>query len=61
SNLHQCDPSKPHIYFAKLANIHSPILLLQLRSAHAVVVQSAKLAKEVLQTQDLNFCYRPPN
>ncbi|KAL2893027.1 Cytochrome P450 83B1 [Bienertia sinuspersici] len=58
-NLHQYDPSKPHIYFAKLANIHGPIFSLQFGSVQVVVVHSAKLAKEVLQTQDLNFCYRP--
>ncbi|XP_021759818.1 cytochrome P450 83B1-like [Chenopodium quinoa] len=59
-NLHQFDPSKPHIYFAKLAKIYGPILSLRFGTAHALVVQSAKTAKEVLQTQDLNFCYRPP-
>lgn len=58
-NLHKFDPSKPHIYFDKLAKIYGPILSLRFGSAPAVVVQSAKIAKEVLQTQDLNFCYRP--
>ncbi|XP_021729908.1 cytochrome P450 83B1-like [Chenopodium quinoa] len=58
-NLHQFDPSKPHIYFAKLAKIYGPILATRFGSAQAVVVQSAKTAKEVLHTQDLNFCYRP--
>ncbi|XP_021729910.1 cytochrome P450 83B1-like isoform X2 [Chenopodium quinoa] len=58
-NLHQFDPSKPHIYFAKLAKIYGPILTTRFGTTPAVVVQSAKTAKEVLHTQDLNFCYRP--
>ncbi|KNA14703.1 hypothetical protein SOVF_104570 isoform A [Spinacia oleracea] len=59
-NLHQYDTSKPHVYFANLAKIYGPILSLRLGTLPVVVVQSAKLAKEVLQTQDLNFCSRPP-
>ncbi|XP_021759822.1 cytochrome P450 83B1-like isoform X1 [Chenopodium quinoa] len=58
-NLHQFNPLKPHIYFAKLAKIYGPILTTRFGSTPAVVVQSAKTAKEVLHTQDLNFCYRP--
>lgn len=58
-NLHQFDPSKPQIYFAKLANTYGPIFTLRFGSTPVVVVQSAKTAKEVLHTQDLNFCYRP--
>lgn len=59
-NLHQYDPSKPHIYFANLAKIYGPILSLRFGRVPVVVIQSAKLAKEVLQTQDRNFCSRPP-
>ncbi|XP_021759644.1 cytochrome P450 83B1-like [Chenopodium quinoa] len=59
-NLHQYNPSNPHIYFANLAKIYGPILSLRFGRVPVVVVQSAKLAKEVLQTQDLNFCSRPP-
>ncbi|XP_021851135.2 6,7,8-trihydroxycoumarin synthase [Spinacia oleracea] len=59
-NLHQFDTSNPHVYFANLAKTHGPILSIRLGSIPVVVVQSAKLAKEVLQTQDLNFCSRPP-
>ncbi|KAL2892850.1 Cytochrome P450 83B1 [Bienertia sinuspersici] len=58
-NLHQFDASKPHVYFAELAKTYGSILGLQFGRVPVVVVQSAKLAKEVLQTQDLNFCNRP--
>ncbi|KAL2892867.1 Cytochrome P450 83B1 [Bienertia sinuspersici] len=59
-NLHQFDFSKPHIYLSNLAKIYGPILSMQFGSVPAVVVQSAKLAKEVLKTQDQHFCKRPP-
>ncbi|XP_010670999.1 6,7,8-trihydroxycoumarin synthase [Beta vulgaris subsp. vulgaris] len=58
-NLHQFDASKPHVYFTELGKIHGPIFSLRFGSKQVVVVQSAKLAKEVLQTQDRNFCGRP--
>ncbi|XP_074282445.1 cytochrome P450 83B1-like [Silene latifolia] len=59
-NLHQYDFSRPHVYLAKLAKTYGSVVSLQLGYAPIVVIQSAKLAKEVLQTQDLNFCSRPP-
>lgn len=58
-NLHQFDASKPHVYFGNLAKIYGPILSFRFGRVPIVVVQSAKLAKEVLQAQDLNFCNRP--
>ncbi|XP_074265509.1 cytochrome P450 83B1-like [Silene latifolia] len=58
-NLHQYDFSKPHLYLAKLAKTYGPIVSLRVGCAQMVVVQSANLAKEVLKTQDLNFCARP--
>lgn len=59
-NLHQFDSSKPHVYFAELAKIYGPILSLRFGCVPVIVVQSAKLAEEVLKKQDLNFCSRPP-
>lgn len=59
ANLHHFDPSKPHEYFAKLARIYGPILSFPIMNQPMVVIQSAKLAKEVLKTQDLIFCGRP--
>ncbi|XP_074279352.1 cytochrome P450 83B1-like [Silene latifolia] len=58
-NLHQFDPFKPHICLAKLGKIYGPISSLRLGNVPFIVVQSAKIAKEILQTQDLNFCSRP--
>ena len=58
-NLHQFDASAPHLYFSKLAKTYGPILSLRFGCRSAVVIQSAALAKEVLKTQDHNFCTRP--
>ncbi|XP_074306945.1 cytochrome P450 83B1-like [Silene latifolia] len=58
-NLHQYDFAAPHEYFAKLGKVYGPIVGLTLGQKPFVVVQSAELAKEVMQTQDLNFCSRP--
>ncbi|XP_021759829.1 cytochrome P450 83B1-like, partial [Chenopodium quinoa] len=58
-NLHQFNFLKPHLSFAKLAKIYGPIYTLRFVSKNVVVIQSSTMAKEVLQTQDLNFCHRP--
>ncbi|KAM3327260.1 5-OH-xanthotoxin synthase [Capsicum chacoense] len=58
-NLHQFDSLNPHLYFWKLSKIYGNIFSLKLGSSTMVVISSAKLAKEVLKTQDLVFCSRP--
>ncbi|KAH9620435.1 hypothetical protein KSS87_004127 [Heliosperma pusillum] len=58
-NLHQYDVATPHEYFAKLGKVYGPVIGLTLGHVPVVVVQSAEMAKEVMQTQDLNFCSRP--
>ncbi|MCD7472188.1 hypothetical protein HAX54_013196 [Datura stramonium] len=58
-NVHQFDSSAPHIYFWKLSKKYGKIFSLKLGSTPIVVVSSAKLAKEVMKTQDLAFCSRP--
>ncbi|MCD7472199.1 hypothetical protein HAX54_013207 [Datura stramonium] len=58
-NLHQFDSLTPHLYFWKLSKKYGKIFTLRLGSASMVVVSSAKLAKEVLKTQDLVYCSRP--
>ncbi|KAH0638197.1 hypothetical protein KY289_038112 [Solanum tuberosum] len=58
-NLHQFDSLTPHIYFWKLTKIYGKIFTLKFGSTPIVVISSAKLAKEVLKTQDLVFCSRP--
>ncbi|XP_074301543.1 6,7,8-trihydroxycoumarin synthase-like [Silene latifolia] len=58
-NLHQYDITSPHEYFAKLGKVYGPVVGLTFGQVPVVVVQSAEMAKEVLKTQDLNFCSRP--
>ncbi|CAN4090821.1 unnamed protein product [Withania somnifera] len=58
-NLHQYDSLTPHLYYWKLSKKYGKIFSLKLGSTPMVVVSSAKLAKEVLKTQDLVFCSRP--
>ncbi|TMW82257.1 hypothetical protein EJD97_006400 [Solanum chilense] len=58
-NLHQFDGLTPHIYFWKLSKKYGKIFSLKLGSTSMIVVSSAKIAKEVLKTQDLVFCSRP--
>ena len=43
---------KPHTSLANLANVHGPIMRLKLGQVTTIVISSATLAKEVLQTHD---------
>ncbi|XP_021758643.1 cytochrome P450 83B1-like [Chenopodium quinoa] len=58
-NLHQFEPSNTHVYYSKLGKTYGPIFALRLMSKPMVVIQSAKLAQEIFQTHDKNFCNRP--
>ncbi|KAM0060373.1 putative cytochrome P450 [Helianthus debilis subsp. tardiflorus] len=58
-NLHQLDQSSLHTSLWNLTKPYGPIVTLRIGFHSAVVVSSASLAKEVLKTQDLNFCGRP--
>ncbi|XP_006358823.1 cytochrome P450 83B1-like [Solanum tuberosum] len=58
-NLHQYDSLNPHLYFWKLSQKYGKIFSLTIGSSTMIVISSAKLAKEVLKTQDLTFCSRP--
>ncbi|KAK8707014.1 hypothetical protein V6N13_058083 [Hibiscus sabdariffa] len=49
---------KSHRSLVKLAQIHGPVMSLQLGSLFTVVVSSETMAKEVLLKQDLMFCNR---
>ncbi|KAJ9147811.1 hypothetical protein P3X46_029930 [Hevea brasiliensis] len=49
---------QPHKSLAKLAKIHGPLMSLRLGRVTTVVISSATLAKEVLQTLDLTFSDR---
>ena len=57
-NLHQFDSLAPHIYFSKLSKKYGKVFSLRFGSTPIVVISSAKLAKQVLKTQDLAFCSR---
>ncbi|GMH09466.1 hypothetical protein Nepgr_011307 [Nepenthes gracilis] len=50
--------SKPHKSLAKLAQKHGPLMTLQLGQATTMVVSSAGIAKQVLQTNDISFSNR---
>ncbi|KAD2805910.1 hypothetical protein R6Q59_029076 [Mikania micrantha] len=58
-NLHQIDQSSLHTSLWNLTKPYGPIVSLRFGFNSAVVISSASLAKEILQTQDLVFCDRP--
>ncbi|KAJ4721021.1 putative Cytochrome P450 [Melia azedarach] len=58
-NLHQFDISRPQVSFWELAKRYGPLMSLRLGSVPTLVVSSAKFAKEILKTHDLQFCSRP--
>lgn len=59
-NLHQLAKAPiPHVFLSHLSKTHGPLLRLNLGSIPIIVISSAKLAKEVLKTQDSLFCSRP--
>ena len=49
---------KPHQSLAKLAEIHGPVMRLKLGQVTTIIISSADMAKEVLQTHDLLFSDR---
>ncbi|GKV18471.1 hypothetical protein SLEP1_g28847 [Rubroshorea leprosula] len=58
-NLHQLDNSSPHIYLYQLSQKYGPLMSLKLGFRQTLVVSSAKMAKEVLKTHEIDFCSRP--
>ncbi|KAK2971482.1 hypothetical protein RJ640_020888 [Escallonia rubra] len=58
-NLHQLDNSDLQRYLWQLSKKYGPIMSLRLGFVPALVISSAKMAKEVLKTHDLVFCSRP--
>ncbi|KAF2324661.1 hypothetical protein GH714_016001 [Hevea brasiliensis] len=59
-NLFQLDNSNVQKYLWQLSNQYGPLMSLRLGLKQTLIVSSAKMVKEVLKTQDLEFCNRPP-
>lgn len=59
-NLLQFDRAEPLTYLRRLSDKYGPLTYLRHGSAPTLVVSSAELAKQLLKTQDLTFCTRPP-
>lgn len=57
-NLHQLG-SHPHRDLHALSQKYGPLMLLKLGSIPTVIVSSAKVAQEIMKTQDLIFASRP--
>ncbi|KAG6468127.1 cytochrome P450 71A1-like [Zingiber officinale] len=60
-NLHQIRGNLLHQSLWEISKQYGPLMHLKLGQVSAVVVSSAALAKEVLQTFDLACCSRPRN
>ncbi|XP_009344942.3 desmethyl-deoxy-podophyllotoxin synthase-like [Pyrus x bretschneideri] len=58
-NLHQMIGRLPHHTLRDLAKKHGPIMYLKLGQLDAVIISSAKGAREVLKTHELTFAQRP--
>lgn len=58
-NLLQFGSTNRHIYLHNLSKTYGPLMSLQLGCRQAVVISSAKMAKEALKTHDLVFSSRP--
>ncbi|CAJ1972518.1 unnamed protein product [Sphenostylis stenocarpa] len=58
-NLHLLHYSSPHRSLWQLAKRYGPLMSLRLATVQTVVVSSARVAKEILKTHDLNFATRP--
>ncbi|KAK9123859.1 hypothetical protein Sjap_013461 [Stephania japonica] len=58
-NMHQLIGHLRHRSLSDLSLIHGPLMLLHLGRAPLLVVSSIEAAREILKTQDLNFCTRP--
>ncbi|KAB1669405.1 hypothetical protein ES319_1Z047100v1 [Gossypium barbadense] len=53
------DNSAPHIFLWKLSQKYGSLVYLRFGLKPILVVSSAKMAKEVMKTHDLDFCSRP--
>ncbi|KAL5101212.1 hypothetical protein RYX36_005539 [Vicia faba] len=59
-NIHQIISSPlPHHSFKTLAQKYGPLMYLKLGEVPYLIASSPEMAKEIMKTQDLNFCDRP--
>ncbi|GER29015.1 cytochrome P450 [Striga asiatica] len=59
-NMHQLAAAKnPHVYLWRLSKKYGPIMRLNVGPKPLIVISSAKLAEQVMKTQDQAFCGRP--
>nr|GFC30836.1 cytochrome P450 [Tanacetum cinerariifolium] len=58
-NLHQLDMSDLADHLWRLSKHYGPLMSIRLGMVQTLVVSSAEMAKEVMKTNDLNFCTRP--
>ncbi|CAI9108306.1 OLC1v1007876C1 [Oldenlandia corymbosa var. corymbosa] len=59
-NLHQLVGRVPHRVLTDMARKYGPIMHIQLGEVSTVLVSSPEMAKQVMQTHDINFATRPP-
>ncbi|MED6130391.1 hypothetical protein PIB30_000901 [Stylosanthes scabra] len=45
--------------FESLAKLYGPLIQLRLGASTCILVSNAQVAREVMKTHELNFCYRP--
>ncbi|XP_058102164.1 cytochrome P450 71A1-like isoform X2 [Magnolia sinica] len=57
-NLHQLGDFSYHTFW-QLSKKYGPLMYLRLGSLPTLVISSSKLARDVMKTQDLDFCNRP--
>ncbi|CAI0399171.1 unnamed protein product [Linum tenue] len=58
-NLFDIDSSAPHRSLWRLSQVYGTLMSLKLGRTRVLVVSSARMAEEVMKTQDLVFCSRP--
>ncbi|PWA56901.1 cytochrome P450 [Artemisia annua] len=58
-NLHQLYMTDLSDHLWHLSKLYGPLMSIRLGMVQTIVVSSAEMAKEVMKTNDLNFCTRP--
>ncbi|PWA60714.1 cytochrome P450 [Artemisia annua] len=58
-NLHQLDMSDLSDHLWRLSKRYGPLMSIRLGMVQTLIVSSSDMAKEVMKTNDLNFCTRP--